>query len=141
MQKFVELVESFIGKVTAHSTAANAPVASTLETAAAQLEAELLRVRQAGHALFIGTEAVEAYETFLATVRGERAAGKAYIAIMYGGELELQVRDEDGLDDLHPNCLDGDIQFVLIDRSSRQGDSWKATFYPHEAVTTFVKRT
>jgi hypothetical protein len=141
MQKLVELVESFVEKVTADSTAAHAPDTTTLETAATQLEAELLRVREAGHALFIGTEAVEAYETFLATVRGERAAGKAYIAIMYGGDLELQVRDEDRLDDLHPNRLDRNIQFVLIDRSNRQGDSWKATFYPHEAVTTFVKRT
>lgn len=140
MQKLVELFDSFIGKIADRSTAAHAPVAVTLEAAAAQLEAELLRVRQSGHALFIGAEAVEAYETFLATVRSERAAGKAYIAIMYGGELELQVRAQDSLDDLHPDRLDRNIQFVLIDRSNRHGESWKATFYPHEAVTTFVKR-
>jgi hypothetical protein len=141
MQNLIDLVESFIGNSAAHTAARQTPAGATFESAAAQMEAALLRVREAGHALFIGQQAAEAYGTFLATVREEGKVGKAYVAIMYRGELELQVRADSRLDDLLPERLDSNIQFVLIDRSNRQGDAWKATFYPREAVTTFVKGT
>jgi len=136
MQQLVDAVESCVISATQPSL-----VAGLIENAIAQLEEALLKVRVAGHALFTGPQAREAYEAVLGSIREDGPPGKAYVALKYCGELELHVREEHQLEDLRLENIRADVEFVLIDSSTRQGDVWKATFYPRQEVTTFVKGT